>query len=318
MLLMTALGALFFCRVPQIRAEEVPDRIHVLEVACVENSQVVFEDVTEATGPHSQALRERFADRMLAEFNSLGPDRIILVRHQLTERLEAFLGRHIQTCLIPDSLTVQRGGMVFGPSKLQGLVVDFLTKKTGRLDGEVGFREFRLPSAVFLPDASCRVDVSASKVEPGRVYLTLTAKDAYGRDIRRYAAGVFVDLWKAVPCAARPMNRGEALRPDAVEFETKNLAYAGVELWDGKGGPWRVVRPIGLGRPITADALEPLPDVAAGDNVQLTYEGRHVVLSVPAKALEDGYVGKSIPVLNLQSERRVVARVRSHDQVVVQ
>lgn len=295
-----------------------PDRIHVLDSVCVDADDISLKDITRASGPHAEALREAFGAEIVATFSASGPDRMTISGATLASRLEEILGTRAVDCIIPTVTTVQRGGRVLDATAIQGLIVDFLTKRTADLPGEIKFREFRLPSPIFLPDTHSRLDVEASRTDPGRVTLTLTAVDGQGKTLRKYSAGAFIDQWVAVPCAARPMNRQDIVGPQAVRFETKNLAFIRGNLWDGLGGPWRMTRSVGMGQPILAEAIEPVPDVRNGDRVQLVFEGKNVTLTVPARALEDGRVGSSIPVLNLQSNREIIARIRSHDRVVVQ
>ena len=102
-----------------------------------------------------------------------------------------------------------------------------------------------------------------------------------------------------------------------ITFVRKNMAYLSGEVWDGRGGPWQVRRPIGLDQVIYAANLEPLPLVRRGETVRLVYEGKNIRLETLAEAMEDGGAGQAIAVKNLESERQVTATVRDSGTVYV-
>jgi flagella basal body P-ring formation protein FlgA len=105
--------------------------------------------------------------------------------------------------------------------------------------------------------------------------------------------------------------------PDLITWKNQNMAYLGNRAWDGKGGPWRVVAPIGTGQPIMKSSIEPAPVIARGDKVSLVYNGKNLKLIVPVESLEDGGVGQTITVRNLQSQRKVIATVVDAQTVLV-
>jgi flagellar basal body P-ring formation protein FlgA len=106
-----------------------------------------------------------------------------------------------------------------------------------------------------------------------------------------------------VPCAARVLNRGDMLEPALVGFARKNLAYMARTPWDGRGLPLRMTTAVGEGQPISADAVESIPVVAKGQILTLVYAGKSLKLTVPVESMEDGGIGTTIRVRNMQSRR---------------
>lgn len=242
---------------------------------------------------------------------------LVIPAQKLKCDLRRFLGGMADLCFVAGQIVLKRANAVLDKEELRKKAVIFLTEK-GAFEGEeVTFRDFRLPEAIFL-DQNEVVDVeAASGLKPGRNSLRFVACGFQGNQVRSYTGSVFIDVWKTVPCAARVVNRKEVLEPSLVRFEKKNLAYVHGEVWDGKGGPWRVKRPVGEGQIFMLSNLESAPLLQRGDKVTLKFQGRFVSLAVPAIVLEDGNVGDDILVKNLQSNRKVRARIVDEATIIV-
>jgi flagella basal body P-ring formation protein FlgA len=101
-----------------------------------------------------------------------------------------------------------------------------------------------------------------------------------------------------------------------VPFVRMNLALLRGEVWDGRGVPWRLLRPIGLEQAIYRADLGHIPTVRKGSSVTLLYEGKNLRMSVPGEALADGVPGESIPVRNSQSRKQLYGIVRDASTVL--
>ena len=251
-------------------------------------------------------------------FDAPGRGRVVAVSHDEAARLlKGRLGEAAARCVLPDQLQVQTGGSVFDAEALARQVLAFLAQRAGQIEGEAEFKDVQVPPALFLPGDLDRLELAlGAEVRPGRVPVLLLVKGPDGRVRGRAAASAFMNLWRTVPCAAKVINRNEAVTPERVTFQRKNMAYVD-NPWDGKGGPFRVLRSVPPGQPLTQDNLEPLPLVVKGGQVLLVYQGRGVQLAVKARSLADGGLGSSVAVRNLQSNKVVLATVVDKDTVVV-
>jgi flagella basal body P-ring formation protein FlgA len=113
------------------------------------------------------------------------------------------------------------------------------------------------------------------------------------------------------------MNKEELLEHDKVAFRRVNLASLRGEPWDGRGGPWRLARPVAEGQVLYKADLAHIPTVRKGSRVTLVYEGKTVRLTVHAEALTDGSAGETIPVRNSMSRKEVFGMVLDSATVVV-
>ena len=292
-------------------------KVYVREVAVVSGERVLLREIAKPMDGIGQRAWQRLAGRELWSAPAEGRRQTIFQK-KLRKLLVSYIGSLAHSCVLPQRLIVHRGGSVLREEEIVSKVTSFMQDRSVRWDGEVRLRQVRLPQFILLSGQEDHVDCSLStRLKPGHNSIVLKVQDARGQTKRKLSGTVFLDLWKAVPCAARPLNRSDLLGRDDVEFRRKNLAYLPHEVWDGKGGPWRLTRSVGTGQAIYARNLEPMPMVCRGDELVLVYQGEMIRLQVPAEALEDGTAGETIKVRNLQSRKVIVAEITNHSQAVV-
>ena len=242
---------------------------------------------------------------------------VTIDRDKLAKVLKYYLGDMAGNLVLPSQLTVQTGGRVVSGEELKSRVVAFLTPRAKALGGEVEFKNLQLPLHVFFPNSYDKLVISADKtLKPGHNAIKLHGVTPDGRILSRRAGSVFLNVWKAVPVAAKPMNRFERVTRENVTFRRVNLAHK-PEIWDGTGGPWRMTRTLGRGQAFTRSHLEPVPLIEKGELVYLKYIGRRVQLTIKARSLGEAGMGQEVTVRNLQSKKTIVATVVGDDTVVV-
>lgn len=292
-------------------------RIRIQEAAVTQGDMVTLGDIGQVHGTPPPGVWERLAARPLWPAPPETGKPLQINKSRLGQALRETLGDYADLCILPTSLALQRGGSVLTEADLRALVVKTLTPELRNMRGETSLDDFRLPAYVFLAHQGQRAELEPPKLVPGRLSLRFTVQEVDGSTVRRFTGTVMLNQWVEVPCAARPLNRGDAITPDNVTFARKNLAFLRGELWDGRGGPWQVQRAIGAGQPIAAADLAALSMVRRGDIVVLVYQRGAVRLEAKAEALADGGPGDTIAVRNLQTKKQVYATVRSGGVVEV-
>lgn len=242
---------------------------------------------------------------------------VTVSRDKLKKVLKYYLGDLANNLILPSQMSVQTGGRVIEGEELRTRVVAFLTLRAKDLGGDVEIKNYQLPDNLFFPNVYDKLEIKlADDIQPGRNNIKLHGVTPDGKIIFRKGGGVFLNVWKAVPVAAKPLNRFERVTQNKVSFRRVNLAYK-PEIWDGTGGPWRMARTLGTGQPFTKSHLEPVPLIEKGERVFLTYRGKMVKLTIKAEALGEAGLGQQVEVRNLQSKRTVLATVVSDDTVIV-
>ncbi len=236
---------------------------------------------------------------------------------RLDRALRDTLGELAEKCILPSSLTIQKGGAVLSEDALRRYVVSFLTPQTNAMPGTAEWDDFRLPPYIFLEHVHQRVNLEPGTVAPGRVTFRFIVQEPDGTVVRRAAGAAFLNLWVEVPAAARPLNKGDSLHVHDISFSRVNAAHLKSMPWDGKGGPWQMVRSVGTGQVIYSDDLLGEAMIQRGEIVNLVYAKGSIRMVVKAEALMDGAPGAIISVRNLQSKKQIYGTVQDNTTVLI-
>ena len=237
---------------------------------------------------------------------------------RLAQALRQALGKEVAgRCILPGSLVIQRGGLVFHEEDLRSYVVKSLTPQLAAMPGEVELSDFRLPDYIFLAHSQQRVQLEPGKLTPGRVPLRFAVQEVDGNVLRRISGTVNLTLWITAPAASRAMNKGEALAAESVTFMKVNASQLRDLPWDGRGGPWQLNRALNTGEPILQSDLVSQLMVKRGDVVNLIYKRGNLRIATQAQALADGEPGATIAVRNLQTKKQVYAIVKDGTTVEI-
>jgi flagella basal body P-ring formation protein FlgA len=310
-----ALLVILLC--PGLAAAE--GRLVVAGAVCVDGPVITLKDLARAEGVEAEAVMLRLGAEPLLASPKFDGARANLSGPRLRELIMQRLGSGLPRLDVPDQVQVQRGGQVVGALSLIPVIDKILTDALAHYEGEVEIREHRIAEHLFITEkvpVQMRI-ATAGVPAPGRISLRLEAVAEDGRVVQSFTGTVFADIWKTVPCAARVLNRGDVLEPALVGFARKNLAYMARAPWDGRGLPLRMTAAVGEGQPISADAVESIPVVAKGQVLTLVYAGQSLKLTVPVESMEDGGIGTTIRVRNMQSRRIVAAQVVDAETVRV-
>lgn len=292
-------------------------RLRIKDAAVARGETVTLGEIAEPIGTVSPELWNRLSAVSLWAAPPIGKP-MSMTRPKIQQAMAHYAKELSSLCAYPASMTIQQGGAVLTADDLQALVVKTLTPQIRVLPGEALLQDFRLPSALFVPREGQVAELEGPvSLVPGRISLRIAIKDFDGTAVRRVTGSVFLDLWVEIPCAGIPLNKDEVLGPERVTFMRKNLAQIKGTVWDGRGGPWRIVRPVSTGQPIMQIDVAVIPTVQKGSPVTMVYEGKNFTLTVPGEALTDGARGETIPVRNLQSRKELRATVRDGLTVVV-
>lgn len=241
-----------------------------------------------------------------------------ITKQKLLEALSNIVPNElISNFYIPEYIEIYKGKMVLTKDILMKILNQFVTYNTPYIKGDKIIRDVSTPEFIILgSNEKIAIKPVNEKLKPGHnsVSFLIIKK---GKQIRSRPAKFFLDVYSKVPCAVRPLNRGETLTIEKITFMKKNLAYLPKDIWNGVSGPFRIKIPIGTHQPITLGKLEPLPVVSKGQKIKLVYSTDNVVLKTMGMAMEDGKIGDIIKVVNLQSKRYIFGKIKDKDTVEV-
>ncbi len=291
-------------------------RLQIRNAAAAQGEMVTLNDIAEPHGPIPPGLWNSIKNQPLWPAPPEPGKPLQISKARLSKALRDTLGDLARKCVLPQSLAIQRGGIVLTEHELRKYVVSFLTPQTNAMPGTAEWTEFRLPPYIFLEHGQQRINLEPGSVAPGRVTFRFVIQEPNGKVVRRAAGAAFLNLWVEVPAAARPLNQGDSLHVQDITFVRVNAAHLASMPWDGKGGPWQMVRSVGVGQPIYSSDLLGISMVRKGSIVNLIYAKGNIRIEVKAECLADGAPGTIIPVRNLQSKKQVYATIRDSKTVM--
>ena len=264
-------------------------RLKVAPAAVTNTDSVLLGDIAAPLGHMDPALWSDLKSRRLWPAPPEEGKPLQINRSRLSQALRQSLGNELAArCILPTSLVIQRGGLVFREDDLRSYVVKSLTPQLSAMPGEAELNEFRLPEYIFLAHSQQRVQLEPGKLTPGRVPLRFAVQEADGTVLRRVSGTVNLTLWITVPAASRPLGKGDALTPEAVTFMRINASQLRDLPWDGHGGPWQVTRSLITGEPILQSDLASQLMVRRGTILSLIYTRGNLRMTTQAEALADG------------------------------
>ncbi len=293
-------------------------RLKVKVAAATRADMVLLGDIAAPLGDMDPDIWNQLKGQQLWPAPSTEGKPLQVSRSRLAQALQQALGKDVASrCILPPSLAIQRGGMVFYQDDLRAYVVKSLTPQISAMPGEVELGDFRLPEYIFLAHAQQQVQLEPGKLAPGRVPLRFAVQEADGTVLRRISGTVNLTLWVTAPTAAQALNKGDALTAQSVTFMKVNASQLRELPWDGRGGPWQLTRAINVGEPILQSDLVSQRTVKRGDMVNLIYSRGNLRIAAQAQALADGEPGATIPVRNLQTKKQVFATVKDGNTVEI-
>ncbi|MCR5814673.1 MAG: flagellar basal body P-ring formation chaperone FlgA [Desulfovibrio sp.] len=291
-------------------------RIKIHNAAICQGNTVLLGEIAQPLGtlPNWESLKTR-------ELWPAPPEEgkpLQINRSNLAQALNERLGRDLAShCILPTSLVIQKGGLLVRENDLRAYVVKSLTPMLRAMPGEVEFTDFHLPEYIFLAHAGQQVQLEQPKMNAGRVGLRFAVLEADGKILRRVSGSITLTQWVTVPTAARNLSKGEALTPEAVTFSRINARRLKETAWDGKGGPWQMMRSLSAGEPILQSDLATQMMIRRGEIVTLIYARGNLRLETQAEALADGEPGATISVRNLQTKKQIFATVKDNRTVII-
>ncbi len=288
-------------------------RLVVAEALCLPATAeaITLGHLAQAEGEDAAAFMERWGQTPLLPAPGGVGRRSTVDGSKLRQALARAVPAPAPELVLPEQILVQRGGQVLAVGPMLPALERALVEHLTPAGGEVRLRDWRLPAWLFLAsERPARVRLVPPAPGAGTVAVHLEAVDEAGAVIGSLSGTVVAEVWAEVLCAVRSLARGEVVGPEAVVRRRVNLTQGSKPVWDGTNlGNVRVRSQVPAGAVFWAEMLEPVPVVERGRTVTLVYDNGRLRLAVPAQSLEDGVVGGTVRVRNLQSQRVVAGRV---------
>jgi flagellar basal body P-ring formation protein FlgA len=243
-------------------------KVKIAPAAAISGDRVMLGDIAQPVGEMDPETWRILAATPLWPFPGR-EGQLLLTRKKILDDLDKLFPNSEGNFHVPAQVLLKKGGGTpVAVSEVDKMIVDYLTANMTGQEGELEVKDITLPGQLFVDNELERLSIeSVGNLVPGRVNLRLTISTLDGRVLRQIAANAFVNMWKVIPVASRPLNLREGtLTSDKVTFERRNMAYVRGVPWDSKDSvPMRVKGSINQGTPLTSETVEPMPAILKGD-----------------------------------------------------
>lgn len=212
---------------------------------------------------------------------------------------------------MPERVAVHRGQVRVDTAEMEALVVQFIRERHpfGAL---ATIREVAVPAEVLLPKGArqCVIDGPDLGTPSRTLPLQLTFL-VNGQPERRLNAIVRLEIIHEVVVAARPISRHQPIGPEDLTTRRLDLAELPADVFlrpEDVVGHWAQTG-IGAGRALRKAQVEIPPVVREGDRVLIVAERSGLRVTALGEVRDAARPGERVPVLNLDSNKTVVARV---------
>lgn len=243
----------------------------------------------------------------------LGPDRLTA--------LSVAFGLGWTPTPTTDRVVVTRQGTIIGHEKLLDLLQAALKKRGISSDFDIELSS--IPDPIKIADGK-EHDISITNLAFNRHTKTFTARiyapHGLGTESRSLVLSGRIYEMVTVPVLTRSLARKDVIQPRDVSWKRLSAtAHANgtviTEIDDAIG--MEIKRPLRAGHAIRSRDLKKPVLVGRGDLVLLEMRTRAMSLTSRGKALEDGSLGESIRIENMQSKRTITGTVVGHRTVKV-
>ena len=140
-----------------------------------------------------------------------------------------------------------------------------------------------------------------------------------GKPIQTFWINADIEVWVDVVLAVHTMKERQVIDEEDVYIGKKDLAELPPGYADdiGSVAGKRVKRFVGTNRPITQDILEEPPVFKRGEKVFILAESETLKIMATGTAESDGYKGRTVKVMNMQSRKEVSGEVIDNTTVRV-
>jgi flagella basal body P-ring formation protein FlgA len=220
----------------------------------------------------------------------------------------------------PERIEVSRSCIKISREKIEEIVSGFLLQNIPRENKDVRIKEIRVPEEVVLSKGSVAYKVTASDDQPLKGKCSIGVEfSVNGYDKKKIWATAVIEVRGPVIVTRKPLGRYKPIDAEDIELKTMDLSDLSDDVISdpqavlGK----RTTKAIGAQVPLRADSVELPPLVKRGDLVVIIAESKGLKITTRGQVKKKGRLGEQIPVVNLDSNKVLYARVIDANTVKV-
>ena len=223
--------------------------------------------------------------------------------------LEAMLA----TSTLPAAIQVRQTGVLLSQEEVAGAYQRYVKERSQWPAANLRLQVFPLEDPVILPDNQVTLEVLPPKAGRllGEVALEMVVMKQ-GQPLKRFKVSGKVCLERQVVCAVRPLRPQDVIQAGDIQLLKREIGDAGMNDFfvtpDQLVGQ-TVAKPVGPQEIITNRHLSQAPVIKRGEEVTVILDHAGLTVSTKGLAREEGFLGRSIRMLNPKSNKEFTAQV---------
>jgi flagella basal body P-ring formation protein FlgA len=221
---------------------------------------------------------------------------------------------------VPEHIEVLRSCIKIEKQKIEEIISNFLIQNISQKNKNLRIKEIQVPEEVLLSKGQISYKVTAADNQPLRGKCSIAVEFSInGYDQKKIWASATIQVLGPVVVTRKPLGRYKPIGGDDIQLKTMDLSdlpddvITDTEEVLGK----RTKRAIGAQVPLRADTVELPPLVKRGDLVVIVAESKGLKITTRGQVKKKGRLGEQIPVVNLDSNKVLYARVIDANTVKV-
>ena len=214
--------------------------------------------------------------------------------------------------VLPEKISVRRSSVHLPREQIVSIYEEFIRSKVDCDPRDIVIHAVSYPGAVELPMGEISHEVTASPRERfvGNVSVTIQFI-VNGEKERSLRVTGKVELFQNVVHTTRALQRNDIILETDIELQKMSVSDASdrfmhsIDQAVGK----KVLRSTGLHQPLLAAGIEQLKALKRGASVTIIHEQAGLRLTAKGQAKEDGYIGSTIRVVNVMTNRMINCRI---------
>lgn len=201
------------------------------------------------------------------------------------------------------------GGSV-AEGKINAAIQSYVAAHLGSKASDIRVRLLREPEGEWGAGEMFEVKEGSRGGLLGRVVFVVSSRSKGGAAGYQWVTAD-VEMIQSVVVSARSLRRGQVIERGDLEIRSIGLVRAGEayvidpETLVGK----RLIRSVGLGAPISLEMVETAPLIRPGDRVTVLVETAGLRIATVGRAKEEGFLGRSMAIVNLDSQKTIYGEV---------
>ncbi|HHU51965.1 MAG TPA: flagellar basal body P-ring formation protein FlgA [Firmicutes bacterium] len=225
---------------------------------------------------------------------------------------------HVYDLEMPAKTKVLGASQEVSAAQFLTAVEDFFREKADEAWTEFRVEPVRIPDRISVSPGEIRLTVAEDKEVYAPGPLTLRVIVALnGKEVRTVPVTVRLHIKAHVLVAKRPLGKFETIFSEDLTTELREVRPGEEVARLPEPGKYRVTRALRQGEVVKRKDLQLVPEVVKGSKVGLTVNSGSLRLSLVGLAVEDGWLGDTIRVKNIDSNQIIMAKVTGAGQVEV-